>query len=129
MKLAIVGTLLVLVTSVSLGAEFPDEAEKKAACSHALPDTSTHYEGCVLGLYQAKLDAELNAAYAALLRRLAEEKNADARRRLVEAERAWITFRDKTCRYENEFGGINSIGNVRCFARLTQERMGYLKSQ
>lgn len=77
-------------------------------------------------------DTELNRIYA---RVRAEAKNFDASAGpynnqsaadlLLEAQRAWITFRDKACDYETSLwqGGTGaSMASLLCLARLTRER-------
>jgi uncharacterized protein YecT (DUF1311 family) len=71
-------------------------------------------------------DRALNAAYRALTGKI----DARAKALLVEAQRAWIAFRDKECRYEaseNEGGSIHPMIVSGCMARLTKQRARELK--
>jgi uncharacterized protein YecT (DUF1311 family) len=71
-------------------------------------------------------DRRLNAAYRALTGKI----DARAKTLLVEAQRAWISFRDKECKYEaseNEGGSIYPMMVSGCMARLTNQRTKELK--
>lgn len=71
-------------------------------------------------------DRALNTAYRALTAKI----DAVAKVLLVEAQRAWITFRDKECKYEaaeNEGGSIYPMIYSGCLARLTNVRTRELK--
>lgn len=87
-------------------------------------------------------DAELNAAYQ---RRLAEARRIDAEpaipgmrprpsdvQALRSLQRAWITYRDATCAFEELqwWGGTGASGaSIACQARLTGLQALYLRSQ
>lgn len=79
---------------------------------------------------QAKAaDAELNRVYKALLPCL----TAAEKKKLIQAEAAWIKYRDLECSYEGELGrgyaGLSDALNADCFIRLTRVRADELKSQ
>ncbi len=81
---------------------------------------------CAADAYAAA-DAELNAAYRRITARLA---NAPGRRSLVEAQRAWIRFRDAECDLatsHNEGGSIRPMMVSFCMERLTRQRTEELK--
>lgn len=67
-------------------------------------------------------DAELNATYKALLSHLDDGH----RQRLREAQRAWITFRDKECAYH---AASATTTQADCAAELTLQRTDALKRQ
>ncbi|HEX9390228.1 MAG TPA: lysozyme inhibitor LprI family protein [Usitatibacteraceae bacterium] len=91
------------------------------------PDTSTAFESCTLSKQTAELDLKLNKIYKKLLDDAAA-KVPSAKQALVEAQRAWIVYRDKTCAFQQYFlGGINSINAVRCDNALTAERLKYFE--
>lgn len=72
-------------------------------------------------------DTQLNAAYAALRQRLSE----DGQRRLRDAERAWISYRDAECMFRSsgdDGGSAAVMVDVQCQADLTTERAKYLES-
>ena len=67
-------------------------------------------------------DAKLNAAYRAITRRLTDDP---ARRSLVEAQRAWIRFRDAECAFDTniyEGGSIRPLMFSVCLKRVTEQR-------
>lgn len=73
------------------------------------------------GVDAAKADAALNAVYKQLAAKLdGKEKTA-----LRDAQRAWITFRDKECEYrtvENEGGSIRPMALAACAREMTEAR-------
>ena len=75
-----------------------------------------------------KSDAELNARYKEVQRRLKDDTQAE--KFLIAAERAWVAFRDAQC----EFSAASSIGGSihpmiysGCLSRLTKARINDLK--
>lgn len=89
---------------------------------------STLAESCSLQEIFRELDGELNATYKRLLvqRKSPDFKNEHAA--IKASQRQWVAYRDKTCALEQEeLGGILSISFSRCLARLTGERVTYLK--
>jgi uncharacterized protein YecT (DUF1311 family) len=81
----------------------PSVAESKAADPCTTQANTIEINQCLSNQLQAR-DRSLNAAYKALLQRLDESDPSDgvdyqqARRLLVEAQRAWLSFRDNDCR-------------------------------
>ena len=74
-----------------------------------------------------RADDELNQTYRALMAML----DPTRRRRLVEAERAWINFRDAHCRSEtaqSEGGSIHPLLYDTCLADMTRKRTKELKA-
>ena len=87
-----------------------------------LPEGSTAFESCVL---QKKTAAEESKLRGLIKERL---KNKEAAGELRKSQAAWKRFRDVTCQWQQtEYGGINSISAVRCFAQLTAERVSYFE--
>lgn len=73
-------------------------------------------------------DAQLNTAYQAVTRRLTD---TPARRSLVEAQRAWIRFRDAECEFDtrsSEGGSIRPLLFSGCQKRLTERRTADLNA-
>ena len=73
----------------------------------------------------AAADAELNRYYQAAMRRLRSEGEAQTAKELVEAQRAWIRYRDAECAsvYQNWIGGtIRTHMSITCHTRLTKLR-------
>ncbi|RWC55271.1 lysozyme inhibitor LprI family protein [Mesorhizobium sp.] len=74
--------------------------------------------------YQAA-DARLNTAYQDLI----SSDDADGKRLLQVAQRAWITFRDAECAHAtaaSEGGSIHPMEVSQCLARLTNDRIKQL---
>lgn len=112
--------LIVLATSTSAQAAGPEcDAPKEG---------STLQEACVLQSVNKNLDDRLNTAYGKLLRHWQSADFKLGRQGLLESQRAWLAYRNKTCALEQYVhGGIQSISLVRCIARLTEERVAYLE--
>ena len=74
--------------------------------------------------YQAA-DARLNKAYQDLI----SSDDADSKRLLQAAQRAWITFRDAECAHSTAAsvgGSIHSMEVSQCLTRLTNDRIKQL---
>ena len=74
--------------------------------------------------YQAA-DAKLNAAYQDLI----SSDDADGKRLLQVAQRAWITFRDAECAHSTAAsvgGSIHAMEVSQCLTRLTNDRIKQL---
>ena len=90
---------------------------------------STRWEACLVAQDTKKIETQLNNKYKELSNSYKENGFVKVRKMLIEAERAWISYRDKTCEFENEaIGGINSISWARCNYRLTKERLEYFEN-
>ena len=79
-------------------------------------------------------DAKLNADYAEVIKRLSDD--ADARKLLQEAQRAWIAFRDAECKFSSsgvDGGSAYPMVYAMCLQGLTDERVvqlgAYLKCE
>lgn len=74
----------------------------------------------------AAADKKLNQVYQQHISKLSGEyKN-----RLIQAQRAWITFRDTTCNFEAGYalgGTLEPLLYARCLGRVTSERTAYLQ--
>jgi uncharacterized protein YecT (DUF1311 family) len=75
----------------------------------------------------AAVDARLNAAYNQVIGRLKAEPAARAA--LLDAQRAWLRFRDAECAFATVNGGGSVLPflDARCQARLTGERLRQLR--
>jgi uncharacterized protein YecT (DUF1311 family) len=80
-----------------------------------------------LAKVEEKVDADLNSIYPSVLKRWNEDPQ---KTELREAQRAWIAYRDATCRAEAGIyrGGtiMPSVG-MRCILRLSRQRIADLK--
>ncbi len=95
------------------------------------PASQAAMNSCANQAYK-KSDAELNAAYKDITKRLQKDKSA--MRRLTAAQRAWVSYRDAECAFSSFRSASGSaypmvIGS--CLDRLTRARTealrGYLK--
>ena len=67
-------------------------------------------------------DKKLNQTYQKLISQLSPER----KQRLIEAQRAWISFRDKTCRFEASEvlgGSAEPLFLTHCLTKVTQQRV------
>ena len=119
-------SLLILIFVFYTHSIFAEEKLSSEGCEDK--ETSTRFEACVLNKQTAELDTKLNIKYKELLR-VAPTFSPTAKDALIESERSWIHYRDKTCYFQQQFlDGIYSISWVRCMNRLTKERLMYLES-
>jgi uncharacterized protein YecT (DUF1311 family) len=89
---------------------------------------STLQESCLLQSGFDAADSELNRTYRKLLQQWKPAQFKEERLALVAAQRAWLSYRDKTCSFEQVVhGGSESISHSRCVVRLTSDRTEYLK--
>ncbi|PRH89633.1 hypothetical protein C5L14_03475 [Labrys okinawensis] len=76
-----------------------------------------------------KSDADLNAVYQQIEQRLKD--NADTKKRLVAAQRAWVAFRDAECTFSASGasgGSIYPMVYSMCLDRVTQARVRSLEA-
>ena len=81
------------------------------------------------GVARDKADAALNGVYKQIVARLADD--AAKTKRLIEAEKAWIAFRDAECAFANsdtEGGSIHSMELTLCQEKMTKTRTEELRS-
>lgn len=114
-----------LPAAVLAAGALPAQAE---TCENAA--TEAEAAACYDRAHKAA-DHTLNAAYREIERRLGDD--ADTRKLLVEAERAWIAFRDAECRFSTsaaEGGTIHPMLVSMCQTDMTTARnaelAGYL---
>jgi uncharacterized protein YecT (DUF1311 family) len=111
--------LAAVLTALSLPAAHADECLDKAVSQAEMSD-------CARKAHIAS-DAELNTLYRQIERRLNDD--ADARRRLVSAQRAWVAFRDAECAFASSSGGSASpMVHSMCLDDLTRKRVADFKS-
>lgn len=91
------------------------------------PEGSTYVEACLLTKRIDEMDKKLNIKYQEIIKGYKKDKLTKETKLLIEAQRAWIQYRDKLCEFEDmALGGINSISFARCKARLTETRLNEL---
>ncbi len=91
------------------------------------PDGNTlEMRQCAADQY-AIADQKLNQTYQQLIRQLSTQR----KQRLIEAQRAWISFRDKTCEFESSQmlgGSAEPLLRTTCLTRVTQQRVQDLQN-
>ena len=125
MRCAIFVALLHL-TMWSVAASAQGEIDRSEIERDCGTDTgSTHFEACLSGKYRDVYEQKLAEKYnriVAYLRSTSDDEIAD---RFINAQKAWIAYREATCELENEFAPFDHIGWARCFERMRDERMAY----
>jgi uncharacterized protein YecT (DUF1311 family) len=115
-------TLPLAVIAGLLGALPAAQAQK---CDRA-DETQAGMNICAAADHQAA-DHKLNKAYGDIMKRLSDD--AEARKRLQAAQRAWIAFRDAECDFstaDSKEGTIYPALYSGCLTALTDERTGQL---
>ncbi len=97
------------------------------------PANQASMNSCARQAYK-KSAAELNAAYKDVTKRLRKDRNET--RRLVAAQRTWISYRDAECAFSSfrsASGSVYPMVIASCLDRLTRARTdvlrGYLKCE
>jgi uncharacterized protein YecT (DUF1311 family) len=99
-----------------------------AVASPCADQTQRGLDACA-GAARDKADAALNAVYKQIVARLNDD--GAKTKRLIEAEKAWIAFRDAECAFANsdtEGGSIHSMEVTLCEEKLTTTRTQELRS-
>jgi uncharacterized protein YecT (DUF1311 family) len=97
------------------------------------PEGSAMHTGLLARERHADADNQLNSVYRQALEKVGLLSNGpELRKRLTEAQRAWILFRDKHCAVEGDYmGGAptwQSTYTVMCLARTTEQRVKELEA-
>ena len=85
------------------------------------PQTTLEMRVCAGQSYE-KADRKLNQVYRQLKPRLGNSQQ----NRLINAQRAWIQFRDKSCKFEGDFaegGTLQPVLEMNCLADVTEQRV------
>jgi uncharacterized protein YecT (DUF1311 family) len=122
-------------TADKASGESPDKAvivEMVKRGSYTEKDILEHYNGCNEDLYQWKVlcinyadvksDLQLNDIYKKLQKKI---NGTSAEKKLTQAQRAWLAFRDVSCIYENDGyadGRMAYLMETSCKVRYTEER-------
>ncbi|MEC4985607.1 MAG: lysozyme inhibitor LprI family protein [Oscillatoria sp. PMC 1068.18] len=116
LAIAIFSTLAISTPSVTLAEAIP--VAQAPNCNN--PQTQSEMNQCA-AIASRNSDRQLNQVYQQLLPRLSSSR----KQKLIQAQRAWITFRDTSCEFErSEFAGgsIEPAIYNGCLANLTQRR-------
>ena len=119
-------SILLLIGLLSSSAAFAQECDRSDE-SQAGMNICAHED------YQAA-DKELNRTYGEVMKRLSDD--ADRRKLLQAAQRAWIAFRDAECAFstaDSQGGSIHPMLVSGCLQGLTEARTkqlgGYLECE
>lgn len=85
------------------------------------PQTTLEMRVCAGQSYE-KADKKLNQVY----RQLKPKLGTSQQKKLVDAQRAWIQFRDKTCAFSGAFaegGTLEPVLRTSCLADVTEQRV------
>ena len=124
--------LFITLFAVTLFSSSPTEAQTQAPAADPCKTQDNTIEINECGKIElAKKDKELNAAYQALIKRLAPSDKSDdtnyteIKKQLVEAQRNWIKYRDADCSAKYtlyEQGTIRGIVHLSCLKAKTEQR-------
>ncbi|MEL6459025.1 MAG: lysozyme inhibitor LprI family protein [Cyanobacteria bacterium J06621_15] len=95
------------------------EIAQKVNCNS--PQTTYEMKVCAGQSYE-KADKNLNQVYRQLKPKLVRSQQ----NKLVNAQRAWIQFRDKSCKFEGDFaegGTLQPVLEMNCLADVTEQRV------
>lgn len=113
--------------TVSMNSSFAQPATVISQNVKCKPDGNTlEMRKCADDQY-AIADKKLNQTYQQLISQLSPQR----KQRLIEAQRAWISFRDKTCQFESSQmlgGSAEPLLRTTCLTRVTQQRVQDLQN-
>lgn len=127
MKTSLVCLALALTATMPLASQAQDANLTKQF--HACMDKSDGVTQNMVECIDAEVkrqDTRLNKAYKALMADL----NAQRKKQLQEAQRAWLKFRDTNCDfyYDPEGGTIARVNAVECMMNMTASRAKELET-
>ena len=117
-RIAVIGLVLLLSTSLAAPAD-RELTQEYSACLEKANGITAEAINCMLAETRRQ-DARLNENYKKLLSKsAAERKNA-----LIEAQRAWIRFRDANCGFyaDPEGGSAARMAANECLLNATADR-------
>ncbi len=89
---------------------------------------SSAWAGCVAYNDFQKADEALNSTYRKLISAMNTPKRQSFKDKLIAAEKAWVSFRDKDCDFVQDLsGGFNKAPGLECKTDMTNERTQYLE--
>ena len=122
-KVVVIGSALFFITPLAAAAD-REMTQEYLTCLEKSNGVTVEMNNCILAETRRQ-DARLNENYKRLISRLAtERKNA-----LVEAQRAWIRFRDSNCGFyaDPEGGSAARVTANECFLNATADRAKELR--
>ena len=123
-KVMVIGAAFFLSTPLVAAAADREMTQEYLTCLEKSNGVTAEMINCILAETRRQ-DARLNENYKRLISKLAtERKNA-----LVEAQRAWIKFRDANCGFyaDPEGGSAARVTAHECFLNATVDRAKELK--
>ena len=102
------------------------QSAPKDPCANA--QTTAEITACTATAYK-NADAQLNRAYTALLAKMRTKALPKPAQGLVEAQRAWIAYRDRTCAVSASLyagGTLESSVRAQCLTDETRSRIASL---
>jgi uncharacterized protein YecT (DUF1311 family) len=117
-KVVVIGLALFLSIEL-LGAADRKMTQEYSTCIERSNGVTVEMINCILA-ETIRQDARLNENYRRLISRLSEER----KKALLEAQRAWIKFRDANCGFYNdpEGGSIARVTANECVLNATSDR-------
>ena len=116
--------ILGIVTSPNLARANSYEIAQNVNCNS--PQTTLEMRVCAGQNYE-KADRKLNQVYQQLKPKLDKSQQ----KKLVDAQLAWIQFRDKTCAFSGAFaegGTLEPVLKMNCLADVTEQRVKDLEA-
>ncbi|HBE21022.1 MAG TPA: hypothetical protein DEG17_22425 [Cyanobacteria bacterium UBA11149] len=117
-------TLLLLIPINPITALPSNQPKQQINCRN--PNSNVEYKECAYRAYQAA-DRRLNQVYQQVISTLSGEE----KQKLIDAELAWIKFRDLHCEFEvyGSRGGTGYGGFLsECLEQVTRERTAQLET-
>ncbi|MEM7716883.1 MAG: lysozyme inhibitor LprI family protein [Cyanobacteria bacterium P01_A01_bin.68] len=111
--------LIGIFASPNLARGNSDKIAQNVNCNS--PQTTFEMRVCADRSYKAA-DKKLNQVY----RQLKPKLGASQQKKLVNAQLAWIQFRDKTCKFRSSFAGggtLEPVLELGCLADVTDKRV------
>jgi uncharacterized protein YecT (DUF1311 family) len=121
---AVIGLALVLSTEASGATPESELSQEYSTCLDKANGVTFEMTDCIAA-ETSRQDARLNDNYKKLMSKLSPER----KKSLVDAERAWISFRDANCQfYGDPQGGTSArLSANECILNATAQRAKELK--
>lgn len=123
MRMRIIAIQLIFSAFFSTSALATDKHESNCLQT---AQNQTELNDCAVQTYK-NADREMNAAYKKVMNTL--KSSPQKSKALLQAQRAWLKFRDADCAFLNSNstdGSINAMNNALCLSERTTERIYFL---
>jgi uncharacterized protein YecT (DUF1311 family) len=123
-SIAAASALLLATSTALLAASETDMSKQYTTCMDKANGVNPDMIDCILAETKQQ-DARLNENYKRLMSKLSEERN----KALLEAQRAWIRFRDANCTFWDDPAGGQSaaVTAKECILTMTADRASELE--